>query len=143
MKTLKTFTTGLILVAGLLAVAGPAAAGPILVANSGVAADQVAPPQVQKIFLGKTAQWEDGTRIVLAVLKSGPVTDAFMKNYVKKSPKQFSTFWKKAVFSGTGEMPAMFDTEAELVAFVAKTPGAVGFVDDASPHDGVKVLAVQ
>jgi hypothetical protein len=28
------------------------------------------------------------------------------------------------------------------VAFVAHNPGTIGYIDKASPHDGVKVLAV-
>jgi hypothetical protein len=40
-------------------------------------------------------------------------------------------------------MPAAFATEAELVAFVAATPGAVGYIDSATPHEGVKEVAVK
>lgn len=132
----------LILALALILMAGAASAAPILVAHPGVSADALDKGAVQKIFLGKTSTWDDGTRVVLSMLKGGDVSDAFLKANVKKSPKQFSTFWKKAVFSGTGEMPATFATEAELVAFVAETPGAVGYIDDATAHDGVKVIAI-
>lgn len=138
-KKLVTWT----LAAALLAVAGTAGAAPVLIAHPGVTADALEAGQVQNIFLGKTAQWDDGTRVTLAMLKGGDVSDAFLKANVKKSQRQFETFWKKAVFSGTGEMPAAFDTEAELVAFVAATPGAVGYIDSATPHDSVKEVAVK
>ncbi len=131
-----------VLVVVTLVLAGSAVAGSILVANHDVADDTLTAGQVKNIFLGKSAQWSDGTRVVLSMLKSGDVSKQFLKTYVKKSQKQFTTFWKKAVFSGTGEMPASFETEADLVMYVAKTPGAVGYIDEATPHDGVKVIPI-
>lgn len=131
------------LVCGCLLATGTAVAGPILIAHPGVPDDALSAGDVQKVFLGKTANWSDGSSVKLCTLDGGPTADAFLKGVVKKSPKQFSTFWRKAVFSGTGEMPAQFDTEAELAAFVAGTPGAVGFVDEATDHDGVKVIAIR
>lgn len=131
------------LVCGVLLGAGSAVAGPILIAHPGVPAGALSAGDVQSVFLGKTANWTDGSSVKLCSLSDGPTADAFLKDVVKKSPKQFSTFWKKAVFSGTGEMPAEFGTEAELVAHVAATPGAVGYIDEATPHDGVKVIAIQ
>ncbi len=130
--------TGLVML-----LAGIAGAAPIVIANPGVPEDSLEARAVQDIFLGKSGTWSDGSRITLTMLKGGDLSDAFLKEHVKKSHKQFATFWKKAVFSGTGEMPAAFDTEADLVMHVSKTPGAIGYIDDATPHDDVKVLAIQ
>ena len=123
--------------------AGGVLAGPVLIGHPGIPADSLPEGDVQKVFLGKTGTWSDGSRVVLSMVDRDDLSDAFFKAYVKKSPKQFTTFWKKAVFSGTGEMPSEFATEAELVAFVAATPGAVGYIDEATAHDGVKVIAIQ
>ncbi len=123
--------------------AGSALAGPILIGHPGIPDNALSQGEVQKVFLGKTGNWSDGSRVVLSMLGKGDLSDGFFKTYVKKSSKQFTTFWKKAVFSGTGEMPTEFATEAELVAYVASTPGAVGYVDEATAHDGVQVIAIQ
>jgi ABC-type phosphate transport system substrate-binding protein len=40
-------------------------------------------------------------------------------------------------------MPKSLDSDAEVVAFVAHNPGAIGYISKASPHDGVKVLTVK
>lgn len=131
-----------ILVCALLLGAGTALAGPILIAHKDVSVDAVTAGDLNKMLLGKSANWPDGSRVVLSMLKDGPIADEFLKTYAKKSPKQFGTFWKKAVFSGTGEMPAAFDTEADLVVFVSRTPGAIGFIDEATAHDEVKVIGI-
>ena len=122
--------------------AAAAQAGVVVVANPSVPGDAVSAGDLQSIFLGKTSSWSDGTAVKPAVLAGGPAAAEFLKSYVKKSPSQFSTFWKKAVFSGTGTPPDEFASDAELVKFVAATPGAVGFVADGSPTDGAKVLTV-
>jgi ABC-type phosphate transport system substrate-binding protein len=58
------------------------------------------------------------------------------------TPQQFTNHWRKIVFSGTGKEPRTFDSESELVAFVARTPGAIGYVDSSTPHARVKTLEV-
>jgi ABC-type phosphate transport system substrate-binding protein len=57
-----------------------------------------------------------------------------------KSTSQFSTGWKKLVFTGKGSMPEQVGSEDELVAFVAKTPGSIGYADAGKVKDGVKAI---
>lgn len=84
---------------------------------------------LQDIYLGRKRNWTDGgTRVVLSTLEEGPVSDALMGK-VGRSYKQFVTFWRKQVFTGLGSEPSRFSQEEELVAFVAATPGAIGYVD--------------
>jgi len=133
----------LALVACGLLLAAPALAGTVVVAHPGVAQDAIASGDLQGMFLGKTSSWSDGATVKPAVLADGPVLEDFLKTHVKKSASQFKTFWKKAVFSGTGTPPAEFATEVELIAYVAATPGAVGFVSEGAETGGAKVLTVQ
>jgi hypothetical protein len=37
-------------------------------------------------------------------------------------------------------MPKAFDSESDLIKYVASTPGALGYVSRISPHDDVKSL---
>ena len=46
------------------------------------------------------------------------------------------------VFTGKGSLPRLFESEEELVQFVRNTPGAIGFIQSATPHDGVKTIAM-
>ena len=47
---------------------------------------------------------------------------------------------KQAVFTGRGIPPQGFDDEAELAAYVAATPGAVGYVARGTPHPGAREM---
>ena len=143
MKSMKTKMSSVVLAVVLMAIAASAFSAPIMIANNDVPEDALTAGQMKDFFLGKSAQWSNGSRVVLSMLKGGDVSKEFLKSTVKKSQKQYSTFWKKAVFSGTGEMPAAFDTEADIVMYVSKTPGAIGYIDDATPHDDVKVISLK
>ncbi len=138
-KTTSLLCLGLILVA---AGAVTAAAEPVVIAHSSVPGDAVDASTLQGIYLGKTSTWSDGSPVAPATIKGGDVTDAFLKSYVKKSSSQFASFWKKAVFTGTGTPPKEFGSDAEMVAWVAATPGAVGYVSAGAATDGCKVFAV-
>ena len=40
-------------------------------------------------------------------------------------------------------MPKMLESDAEMLAYVKKTRGAIGYVSDGASTDGVKILAVK
>lgn len=100
----------------------------VLVANGGVGESSISSQEAQDVFLGKKSSWSDGSTIVLATLSGGSVHDAFLKTFVGRTASQFATYWKKLAFSGKAMEPKAFDTEAELIKFVAEHKGAVGYV---------------
>ena len=99
--------------------------------------------KLKNIYLGKKSSWGDGSAINFSILNSGPVHTAFLKTYVKKSPSQFSTFWKKAVFTGTGTPPKQLNNEKAMLDFVANNPGAIGYIDKANINDSVKEINIK
>lgn len=115
-----------------------AAAAPVAITHPGVA--DASAGDLKNIFLNQKTTWGNGDRVVLATLKGGATHEAFMKETVSKTASQFKSYWRKLVFTGKAKLPKAFASEAELVRFVASTPGAVGYIDDATPHDGVKVV---
>ncbi len=100
---------------------------------------------MKAIFLGKKTKWANKGKVVPSTLKKGAVNKSFLKKYVKKSPAQFKTYWKKQVFTGKGKAPKSFKTEKALIAYVAKTKGAVGYVSKKAAEGaaGVKILEVK
>ena len=59
-----------------------------------------------------------------------------------KADAAYRAGWCSLVFSGQATMPKSLDDDAAAVAFIAHNPGTIGYIDKASPHEGVKVLAV-
>lgn len=131
--------TGLI---SLLAFAAPAMAEETVIVNGASPVADLSEDDLKDYYLGKKANWPDGSKVVVVVLKDGPSHEKLMGK-LGKSSSQFSTGWKKLVFTGKGAMPEQVGSEDELVAFVAKTPGAIGYADAGKVKDGVKAVPVK
>ncbi len=115
----------------------------LVIVNDGVTETELDRVTLQAIFLGKRTQWETGASIVPVNLKKGPAHQEFLKVIVKRTPAQYKSFWKRAIFTGTGMPPKSFATEEEIVEFVRTSQGAVGYIDASTPREGVKVLSVK
>lgn len=121
--------------------AGNAMADILVVANRSVPVASLSKEDVKRIYMGNMSRWEDGTRVNFVVLKDGTM-EPFLSDYVGTSSAQFAQHWKRQVFTGKGQMPPMYDKSSDVVAFVANTPGAIGFVPGGTRTDEVKVLGV-
>ncbi len=114
----------------------------VAVLNGGSTVTGLTGDQLKELFLGKKASWEDGGKVILVIAKTGSAQDSLM-TLLGKSTSQFQTGWKKLVFTGKAAMPEQVENDEAVVDLVAKTPGAIGFVDKAKVKDGVKALTVQ
>jgi TonB family protein len=139
MKNLKTF----LMLAGLAAVAWQHASGQIfkVIANKSVPADEISPADLRSIFLEQTLRLA-GTSVEPVIEASGPTSDAFLQEYVGRDANGLQMYYRTLVFNGRGSMPKSLGSDAEVVAYVAKTKGAIGYVSANNSTDSVKVLAI-
>ena len=97
----------LILLAGaLLLAAGSKAAlieGFTVIANKDVPVASLSADALKDIYTGKTALWQSGQGVVIAVLADS--NDAALKEVSGMDASQFKTFWQRRVFSGRGQLP--------------------------------------
>lgn len=115
----------------------------LIIVNNSVTQSSLSKEDVQLIFLGKKKKWDNGQRIKVAVLKSGPVNEAFLDKYLNKTPSKYSSYWKIAIVSGTGRPPKSFDSEQELIDYVSKEKGAIGYISSQTPFTNVKAIPVK
>ena len=59
-----------------------------------------------------------------------------------KSLERVESYWQAQVFSGKGTPPKGLNSDAEVIEFVRKWPGAVGYVSPNASTDGVKVINI-
>lgn len=98
--------------------------------------------QLQGILKGDKQRWSDGTKVTIALMKTNtPAGAAIGKRILNMSGDQFNKLWLALEFQGKADAPVFFTSDADLDAFVAQTPGAIGVTGSTSPP-GVKVLAV-
>ena len=100
--------------------------------------------EVKQIFLGNKTRWADDAKITFVILNDKETYKLFLKDYVGRTYPQYQNYWKQQVFNGKGRMPLAFKDPAELIDFLAHTPGSIGFArsDDVSP-DQVNILTVE
>jgi len=114
----------------------------IVIANPSVKASEASKSDLKDVFTGASTSIGGGS-VVPVLLKGGPANDEFLQAYIGKNDTAYRAGWRSLVFSGQATMPKSLDGDAAVVEFVAHNAGAIGYIGKASPHDGVKVLAVK
>ena len=134
----KVFSTiALIIVFGAQA----NAAAVKVIANPSVAATSISADDLQQVFL-QNKDSLGGSHVLLVLEKQGAAHEAFLK-YLGKSDASLQAYYRSLVFTGKGAMPKVLASDDEVIAYVAKTKGAVGYVSPGSSTEGVKVLEIK
>lgn len=138
-------TTILLVVAMPLVFAAVAvkAADVKVIANPGVSASSITADELKAVFLETKTALSDGSHVEPVLAKGGAVHEAFLKAYLGKTGAALQTYYRSLVFTGKGSMPKTLGTDAEVVAYVAKTKGAIGYVDAGTATAGTKTLEVK
>lgn len=114
----------------------------LVIANQSIEDNRLAPSTISKIYQGTKTKWDNGD-IRVVMLRRGPTHENFVRDIVGSTPSKLRNFWKKVLFTGMGTPPRIFKKEADLVEFVAKTKGSIGYITNSTPHQGVKVIALK
>jgi len=139
---MKKFAVALFIMVSAL-FAAQAQAQLIVIANPSVKASQISKSDLRDVFSGASTSLPDGTRVVPILLKAGTTHEEFLQVFIGKNDSAYRAGWRSLVFSGQASMPKSLETDAEIVAFVLRSNGAIGYINKNSPHEGVKVLTVR
>jgi len=105
----------------------------IVVANSNVT---LSADDVKDVFIGEK-QIVGGTK--LTPMDNASIQADFLARAIKVDAAKYASIWAKRAFREGINPPAVRGTDAEVIAAVKSTPGAIGYVSKAP--DGVKVIA--
>lgn len=99
---------------------------------------------VRDLYLGKTVQLANGTRVEIVDLPVGhPVRNSFYIDVIGRDPGQMRAYWAKRIFTGKGSPPETRPDERSVVRWVAASPGRIGYVGSDMVDDSVRVLLTQ
>jgi ABC-type phosphate transport system substrate-binding protein len=134
----------LIAVAATLGISSLAQAADVkIIANESVGASSVSVEELKGVFLATKSSLSDGSHVTPVLEKDGPVHESFLKDIVGKTDSAFETYYRSLVFTGKASMPKTTASDADMVAYVAKTKGAIGYVSAGAATEGVKTLEVK
>lgn len=114
----------------------------VIITNKSVPTDMLKKEDIKNIFTGKMTRWEDNQKITFVTLPQSEIHHGFLKEFVKRTPEQYSRHWKKQIFTGKGTKPRSFKTQEKLINYVAGTKGAIGYISSEVITDKIKVLKV-
>jgi ABC-type phosphate transport system substrate-binding protein len=133
----------------LLALTGPrvvAAESFVVIVNSSVPGASVHRADLAAVFMKKAVRWGDGSP-ASPVDQSGtsPVRKAFSDAVLQMPVTGILQYWQRQLLSPSAQLriPIVKGSDAEVLAYVAKTSGAVGYVTTgATLPPGLKAIAI-
>ena len=138
-KALRVFTiAGLVLVS----VARVAGSDVKVIANPSVTTDFISAGELKRIYLLQAKKMKDGSVVEPVLQKRGAVHDTFCRQFLDRDGEEIRTYYHGVVFTGKGSMPREVNSDEEMVGYVARTRGAIGYVSGGANMEGVKLLAV-
>ena len=116
-----------------------------VVVNSANPTQSLRTDELSRLFLKKVTTWKGGGTVTLVeLLESSPVREDFTRAIHRRAVPAVKSYWQQQIFSGRGVPPTERATDAEVLALVAASPHALGYVAASTPlGPGVKELTIQ
>ncbi len=99
--------------------------------------------ELRRIYLGEMTEWKGHYKVVPVNQKKGQdERQGFFYKILKMTEKEYTRHWQQMEKEQRIKPPAEFANCAEVVAYIKKNKHAIGYINAACPHEGVKVLFV-
>ena len=114
----------------------------MIIGNRTLPFDTISKKDLVDIFKQKKTIWENNEKLHIVLLERGEAHKLFLRTYLRKTPIQYTLYWKKLVFTGKGSIPITFRAEKNLMKHVALTGGAIGYISNKIKPHRVKVIKI-
>lgn len=119
---------------------------PVFIVNRANPTVELSASDVSDFFLKKRTHWANGDTVRFVDWKEGlPLRASFLDKVVGKSSRDVELYWiGQKLYSGDSA-PLRATSDAMVVRFVSRFPGAIGYVSDAGAianSPGVKQVSV-
>ena len=94
------------------------------------------------IYSLNAKEWPDGTPIIVVAMKGNENTAQKFFQFIGKRPLDMKKIWMRAQLSGESKAPIALNSDEDVVAKVASTLGAIGFVRELKADSSVKTVAI-
>jgi len=133
----------IILLAGVMWAVPTLAADFVVVVNPGVQVDHLSKEELKRIYQKEKTEWPgDGTIIPFDQSASSAVRRAFSKAVLGSTVAEVQNYWINKKMTGGVTGPKVFHSPTLVKKFVARTPGAIGYLAPDEVDDTVKVVQV-
>lgn len=96
--------------------------------------------QLSRYFLKKTTRWPDGSPVQPVEPLDPALRAAFARQVHQRSGAAIAAYWNALIFSGRELPPLEKSADADIIAYVRATPGAIGYAAAGADTTGVTVV---
>lgn len=98
----------------------------------------VSQTELINIFMGRYRRLPTGEAALPVDLS--PVKARFYRALVNKDLAEINSYWARLIFSGQASPPVQMQQADEMLQYIRRNPGALGFMDEAMVPDDVRVI---
>ena len=111
-------------------VAPPAVSdGLVVIVHPGVKLDDATPAKVRKFYLNMAPAFPGGVKVESVDLKDGSgIRPLFLEKVLGMSAEELDRHWIERQYQTANAVPDRLTSDAEVIAWVAKHEGGIGFV---------------
>jgi ABC-type phosphate transport system substrate-binding protein len=137
MRSLKAVLS----VCALTVAAMSAHAEVVVIVNPKNPAASLTTEQVAALYLGNSTTFPDGSVAALADQpESTAIRGSFYQKATGRAAAQVKATWARLTFTGKGTPPKELKSDADVKAWVAAEPKAIGYIDSSAVDGSVKVV---
>ncbi len=115
-------------------------AGAVVVVGASSPIGPASRSDIVKVFLGKKKALPGSTALPIDQDHGNGARMDFYKNTVKKTEAQLKSYWSRLIFTGKGQAPQVVGNDGDIKSMVATNPNLLGYIDEASVDNTVKVI---
>jgi ABC-type phosphate transport system substrate-binding protein len=118
--------------------------GMVVITHPATSKESIPRESLRAIFGMLLQKWPGDNAVKVFVLRDdAPEHSTFSKSVLQVFPHQLRMAWDRQVFSGQGQYPEQLSSTQEILARVATTPGAIGYVRSNEVNQHVRVLRIR
>lgn len=109
-----------------------------VIAHPGLAKTDL--PTLQRLYAGRALSVGEVPAVPVNLPSGSPLRQLFLQTVMGQSEDQYLAYWLVRRYVGKGAPPQELNTVEEVVAHVAVTPGALGYVPPEKVPKGANVI---
>lgn len=112
-----------------------------IIVNKSVGVGTLSIAQISAIYSLDAKTWPTGEKVVVYTSWNTTARDKFYDS-IQKSDLELKKIWMRVMLSGNGKAPEVLGSDDDVLAKVASTPGAIGYVNAENAKSIVKVVSM-
>lgn len=110
----------------------------VVIANASV--PPLDAPLLARLYTGRAVEVGSVQVVVVNAVPGSHVRDRFLNRFLQQDDDKYRAYWTVRRHVGKGIPPRELVTASEVIDFVQRTPGAIGYIETGDIKPGVRVL---